>query len=171
MGLVVMAVAALGPNGAAGAQRTALHVLPQSLGNVTFAGPGPVVEFEMGAEMSTHRGTWPFLRGDSTRTGGEAAELDLCLLSTALCPGLRRICKRKLDSKLFCLAAGRRRRREGPRGVTHHQLIKGRNANPGEGGAPRQRCAPGHLAGCSAAVDVRCAVPQSQVQIRTFYYF
>lgn len=82
------------------------HVLPQPLGNVTFAGPGLVVEFEMGAEMPTHRGTRPSRLVTGTRTGGAAAEQDLCLLSTALCPGLRKICKRKLDSKLFCLAAG-----------------------------------------------------------------
>lgn len=121
------------------------HVLPQSLGNVTFAGPELVVEFEMGAEMPMHSGTRPSRLVTGTRTGGAAAEQDLCLLSTALCPGLRKICKRKLDSKLFCLAAGRRHRREGPRGVTHHQLIKGRNPNPGERRAPRQPCAPGHL--------------------------
>jgi len=43
-------------------------------------------------------------------------------------PQSQKICKRKLDLKLFCLTPGRRPRSEG--GVTHHQLIKGRNPTP-----------------------------------------
>lgn len=148
---------------------------------MTFAGPWVGGGIRNGGRNATAPWRVAVPRGD--RHLDQAARL-WCGARTCACsavhftPSLRKIRKRKLDIKLFCLAAGRRRRSEG--GLREGSLLTGslkaETQNPGEHCAPRQPCAPGHLhrllCSCDlAAVNVHCAVPRSHVQIRMFLLF